>query len=76
MSDLPERPGHDVGRSHTLVTMAPCIDSEGEWEVLWFYQVSGPVLEGGGPADLPECTLDVLAVARKMRFYPNHVMNS
>ena len=45
-----------------MAVMVPCLDGECEWEVVRLCQLSDLVIEGGGLVDLPECTLEVLAL--------------
>ena len=57
-----EHPGHIVARIHRLAILAPCLDAEVGEVAVQFYQLSCPILEGGGPAVPPECALEVLAL--------------
>lgn len=47
--------------------MAPCLDDEVEREAVQLYQLPCPVLEGGGPAVLLGCALEVCALWPRYR---------
>ena len=70
-SDLIESPGRFVGHTYTLSMTAPCLDGEVEREAVRLYQLSCPVLEGGGPAVPPERALGCLlyGLVVKLRQY-------